>query len=249
MTRNLRLAGCIAILSACPAMAHESSWNYSATSYLWFPDTTTQVTTPRGTAETDLSVKDALENLDMGVMLSLQAQRDRWRLVGDLLYLDVDGSSPSPFGLLFSDIAAESKLTAISAYGLYQIWSDPNHSIELGAGLRGARADVTVTFHAGVLPQERLSFKDDWIDPLIAMRYTGQIATGWTANLAMDYGGFGLGNSSDETWQLAATLGYQINERWTLHGGYRQLRIDQEKDGMPYRLDMSGPVFGVALKF
>ncbi len=249
MTRNILGVGLAAIFAAAPAFAQDTGWHYSATSYLWFPETRTRVQTSRGPAETELSVQDALENLDMGVMLTAEARRDRWSLVGDLIYLDVDGSAPSPFGLLFSEVAAESKLTSISAYALYQVWANPQHNLDLGAGLRAGKADVTMTFRAGALPQQQLRFKDDWIDPVIALRYTGQIAQGWTTNLALDYGGFGIGSASDETWQAIATVGYQLNERWTLQGGYRHLRIDQEKDGLPYRLEMSGPVIGVSMKF
>ncbi|MBD9529573.1 outer membrane beta-barrel protein [Paracoccus sp. PAR01] len=250
MMRNILLAGSAAALAAAaPATAQDRSWHYSATSYLWFPETKTRIQTPRGAAESELSVQDALENLDMGLMLTAQAQRDRWSVVGDLLYLDVDGSAPSPFGLLFSEVAAESKLTAISGYGFYQVWADPRHRLDLGAGLRAAKADVTLTFRAGVLPQERLRIKDDWIDPVLALRYSGQVAQGWSASVAADYGGFHIGDASEETWQVIATLGYQLNEKWSLQGGYRYLRIDQEKDGLPYRLEMSGPVIGVSMKF
>ena len=249
MTWNVLVAGMAAILVTTPAFAQDTGWHYSATSYLWFPDTKTRVQTSRGAAESELSVQDALENLDMGIMLTAQARHDRWSLVGDLIYLDVDGSAQSPFGLLFSELAAESKLTSISGYALYQVWANPQHSLDLGAGFRAGKADVTRTFRTGALPQERLRVRDDWIDPVIALRYTGQIAQRWSANLALDYGGFGIGSASDETWQAIATLGYQLNERWSLQGGYRHLRIDQEKDGLPYRLEMSGPVIGVSMTF
>lgn len=249
MTRNILVAGLAAALAATPALAQDGSWHYSATSYLWFPDTKTRVQTSRGPAESELSVSDALENLDMGVMLTAQARRDRWSLVADLIYLDVDGSAPSPFGLLFSEVATESRLTSISGYALYQVWANPDHSLDLGMGFRAGKADVTTTLRAGVLPQEKLHVTDNWVDPLVALRYTGQIAQGWSANLALDYGGFGIGSASDETWQVVATVGYQLSERWSLQGGYRHLRIDQEKDGLPYRLEMSGPVIGVSMRF
>jgi len=249
MMRLLMMSALAAFGGAVPALAQDANWNYSATSYLWFPQTTTGMETPRGTAEAELSAKDALENLDMGIMLTGQAQRDRWSLVGDLIYLDVDGSSPSPFGLLYSDVAAESKLTSISAFALYQVWQNSQHSLDLGAGLRAVKTDLTMTFRAGILPQSRIRIQDDWIDPVLALRYSGRLSDRWTGHMSLDYGGFGIGSASDETWQAVASLGYQLNDRWSLLAGYRHLQIDQEKDGLPYRLELSGPVFGLNIRF
>lgn len=246
MTQHLMIL-MAAMLAGTAAQAQD--WRFDLTSYLWFPETRTSIELPRGTATSELSASDALKNLDAGLMLSGTARRGPWTLVGDLLYMDVDGDGPTPFGVLFSGVAVETRLTALSGYALYNVIDDPHQRLDLGMGLRAMRSDVKLRLQPGLLPQEATRIRDDWVDTVLALRYSARLNDAWTAGVALDYGGFGIGSASDETWQAVATVGYALNDNWSLLAGYRHLHVDQESDGIPYKLKLSGPMLGVNWRF
>lgn len=247
LSHSFLTATAVAIVLSAPARAED--WAMQVTSYLWFPETRSGFETPRGEVQTKLSASDALKNLDAGLMVTGIARSDDWSIVGDVFYLDVDGSARTPFGVLFSKVASESKLTSASAYALYRVSSAGNYRLDLGLGLRAMHSDMTLRLLPGALAGEKLRVNDSWADPLLALRYDQSLNDNWTTSFALDYGGFGWGSASDETWQAVMTVGYRLNEKWSLNGGWRHLHIDRANDGVPYKLKMSGPLLGAAFRF
>jgi hypothetical protein len=61
-----------------------------------------------------------------------------------------------------------------------------------------------------------------------------------------DYGGFG---GSDSSWQAFASLGYQIDDRWSVQGGWRYLSLETEIEGRDVEMDLSGPLLGLTVRF
>ncbi|WP_176559460.1 outer membrane beta-barrel protein [Rubellimicrobium roseum] len=234
--------------TALPAAAQEG-WTIEATTYLWFPTTASTVQTPFGPAETELSAKDALEDLEFGIMGTVISRRGPWALTGDLIYLDLQSTDEVSAGLAFTDIETDTTLTAISIYGSYAVVSGPTYAIEVGAGLRGISSTLDVVFRLQDTTLGTFEVEDAWVDPVLAARATGTFGERWTGALTVDYGGFGWGNASDETWQVIATMGYRVNDRWSIQGGYRQLRFERENDGVDYEVDLSGPILGATYRF
>ena len=98
----------------------------------------------------------------------------------------------------------------------------------------------------GTLDPWNFKTKDDWLDPVLAARFKAKFTPQLQANIMGDYSSWG---SSDETYQVLATANYDFRTNWSVTGGYRYLRIDQETHGIDYRLEMSGPLIGVSYKF
>lgn len=242
-----------AVLALCgataPASAQETGWSYDLSSYMWFPDTVTKVDTPYGTAESKLDVGDALKALDFGVMLSGTARRGRWAFTGDLVHLDLTADARTPLGVFYSGVRTATKLTALSGYAFYQVTDSPATTLELGGGVRAIRSTLDLSFGAAALPATSDRISDRWADALVAVRVRHQFNAQWTTALAIDYGGFGIGDSSDRTWQVVATVCYACNETWSMSGGYRHLFVDRTNDGTDYSLEMSGPFLGVTYRF
>ncbi len=247
-TRILAATLCLSGLGAA-ASAQDAGWSYDLSSYMWFPNTVNKVDTPYGIAQSELSVGDALDALDFGVMVSGTARRGPWAFTGDLVHLDLTADSAAPLGVFYSGVRTATKLTALSGYALYEIAGSQSSSLEVGGGVRAVESTLDLSFDAGVLPGTSQRIKDNWADALIALRYRHQFDTQWNAALAVDYGGFGIGDSSDKTWQVVATIGYAFNENWTMVGGYRHLFVDRSNDGTDYSLEMSGPLLGVTYRF
>lgn len=235
--------------SVASAAAQDASWSYDLSSYMWFPKTVTKVDTPYGIAESKLSVGDALDALDFGVMVSGTARRGRWAFTGDLIHLDLTADASAPLGVFYSGVRTATKLTAFSGYAFYQVAGSPTTTLELGGGVRAIKSKLDLSFGAGALPAASQRISDNWADALVAVRVRHQFNPQWNAALAVDYGGFGIGDSSDKTWQVVATMGYAFNENWSMVGGYRHLFADRTSDGTDYRLEMSGPMLGVTYRF
>jgi hypothetical protein len=62
-------------------------------------------------------------------------------------------------------------------------------------------------------------------------------------------GGFGLGDSSELSWQIYAGCGYSFNETSAVEFGYRHLSIEKDLDNGTVNLDQSGPLVGVTARF
>ena len=62
-----------------------------------------------------------------------------------------------------------------------------------------------------------------------------------------DVGGFGVG--SELTWQVFATLDYQVTPSISVSGGFRWIHIDYEKGSSDISLDMAGPIIGASIRF
>lgn len=111
------------------------------------------------------------------------------------------------------------------------------------------KSTLDLTFSPGALAGRQQYISESWIDPLIAARISTQLNDRWSVTAAFDYGGFGIGSASNETWQAIATLGYALNEDWTVMGGYRHLFVDRQNQGTDYSLEMTGLIFGATYRF
>jgi|GEM_PF-1151308 len=239
----------LSLISSFPALAQSSPWGFEASSYIWLPESTTGIKTEAGNVDSELSVSDALDQLDVGIMLTGVAQRDRWSLVGDLVYLNLEAEENTPFGQLYSKLESDTTLFILNGYVFYQIYHPSDVGVGLGVGARAVDSSVETTLRPGLLPAGSDKVSDDWVDPVLAFRLLGQVSKSWSASLTLDFGGFGSVNASDSTWQGVALIAYQLTDSWLLRGGYRHLYIDREADGQSYDFEMSGALFGVSFRF
>ena len=88
-----------------------------------------------------------------------------------------------------------------------------------------------------------------WTDAVIAARVSRQFNDNWYGFAYADVGGFGIGDSSDLTWQAFAGAGYRFSETWSVAGGYRNLTIEREFGPLDVTSDVSGPFLGFQARF
>lgn len=243
-----RLAAlCLTAVLPLPAMAQDAGWNFDASIYAWVPGLSTTVDTRFGDFTSESSGGDVLDNLDMAVMGTLQAQKDKWSLALDMLYVDLSASNDSPAGLAYSSIDTALSATAISGYGFYAVSETPQARIDLGGGFRYMNVDLNIDLNsAGTASSRSLNPGESWTVPIIAGRIEMPINDQWFVTGFADYGGTG---SDDETWQVLATVGYRFNDQWSIRGGYRYFVANQDIDNIPTEMTLSGPIIGVTAKF
>lgn len=240
------LAGALLLAAATPAVAGDD-WSFVVTPYLWLPSLTNTLHTRFGSVTSEASGSDTLSNLDFAFMAALEAQRGKFSLVGDLLYVDLSTDTGTPLGRLFSSVNTDLKTTAFSGYGFYRVVETPHVGLDLGGGFRAYSLNLDATLEPGRLESVDYDLSETWVDPLLAARVVGQFDEHWSANAAIDVGGFD--GQNDSTWQALASVNYAINDRWTIRGGWRYLDIQKEIDGLDIESELNGPIIGVGYRF
>ena len=84
---------------------------------------------------------------------------------------------------------------------------------------------------------------------VIGVRGGVPISDRWSARGFADVGGFGLGNSSELSWQVGGFVNYAFNERWSADIGYRFLSVEKEINDLDTTLELSGPLIGISARF
>lgn len=232
------------VLLASAASAQDTDWKYALTTYLWTTKTGVSAETPTGeTVEAELSFSDALQDLDFAFMGAFEARKGKLSLFTDGMYFKLSPNNTTP-GPLTDSVTVRTQMTVISGYAAYRVVEDPSFAVDLAGGFRWAKTDTDVTT-TGPLTTE-FNKSDDWIDPVIGVRLSTQISEKVSAALFVDYGGF---SSESSTWQTSVTMGYALNDRWTLRGGYRYMEFDREIDGRDFSMDQSGLLLGATYSF
>lgn len=228
------------------ANAQEADWSYRSTLYLWFPGMSASVETPDGTIDGDLSASDALSNLDMGFMGTFAAQHGNWVLWTDLLYTDLGASEATPHGILWDEARVEQKLTALTAYALYDVNPEPAVQVALGAGARYFDFSMTTSLSGGSTARIKNQTNESWIVPVLAAQVYAPLNDHWFLDGFADWGSAGGGT---ETWQIYAGAGYKFNEQWSTQLGYRYMDFSKEIEGNDVQTGLSGVVAGVTFAF
>lgn len=244
-TYSFVAAGLFALgMGAAPVAAQQGDWEYEGTFYLFMTETTTSITTPVRTIESELSFSDALANLDVAFMGAFGASNGRWSFLLDYMYTDLSFGNALP-GPNFTSLDSSVKTQILTGFVGYRVYQDPTLELDLGAGFRWFDTKASMTL-LPVPPGGTTTFGDDWVDPIIGLRARFRFSDRWTGTALFDYGGF---ESDNDTWQALLTADYAINENWVLRGGYRYITFDRADGGNSFSFTQSGPIVGVTYRF
>lgn len=235
------------LLAAGPGVAQDTGWSYKATAFLWLPDTRIGIDTPFGQVSGELTIGDALEALDFAAMGSFEANRGKWSLIGDLLYFNLSATQPTPFGGLFDMAKVQNEITALSGIAAYRVYATDSFALDVGGGFRAMSVKADVSLISAVPPPTTISRSDEWIDPIVALRGRQDFNERWFATFYVDGGGFGVG--SEQTYQVAAGVGYNLNNQWALLGGWRYLDFKRKNNGHTLDFQQSGVLLGASYRF
>lgn len=243
---NRTTLACLCALAAGPAAAQDGGWSFAATGYLWLPAVKTTADTAFGEVDSTLSASDAISDLEFGFMGAVAAQRDRWSLIGDLIYTDISTSTSTPRGFLFEKGPLDNELTIASGYAAYRVAESEQAAFDIAGGVRLFSVDVDGKLQGAAVPTENFGGSETWVVPLIGARAMFYFADRWTATLSGDFGGTG---SDDQTWQALGSLDYAFNENWSALLAYRYLSFDKSVGGSDTTIEMYGPALGVTYRF
>ena len=228
-------------LSGHTAFANQDSWDYRAFLYLWAPEL--GGTTVSGDDIT-LSFSDLLENLDFGLMGSLEANRGPISILGDFQYLDLssDGDAAVGPGIPANADADVSGFIFTGSVGYDFQHQQENQLIGYG-GFRYLGMDTTANLAVGTGSQ-RVSGDISNFDAIVGIRGTQRLSDKWGLSYMGDVGT----GESDLTWQASVTFDYRINN-WDLSFGYRHMAWEIGNSDVVTDLSFSGPILGAKLSF
>lgn len=232
------ILGIMTVAVVGSAQAAEEGWQFKITPYLWALGIDGTVGKGPVTVPVDLDFVDAIENLEFGGMLVMEANYAAWSLLADVDYLRLSQDKDTPLGKL--DVTVEEWI--VQGAALYAVAKSDSTILDAGLGVRYMSVDTKLKMPAG-----DNDFSEGWTDPLFVLRLRQQFSENVFGGLYGDIGGFGV--ASKLTSQVNATLGYAFNETVSLLGGYRYLDYDYTgDDGFKFDASESGFLLGLQFK-
>lgn len=222
-------------------------WSFTAAPYLLLPSMKGDVAVNGIPVDVNVSPGDIFDNLDFGMMLYLEATKEKWTISFDFLYMDLgkDGSTP----LASRKASVDIKQVAATVNGLYRI----NHWLEAGIGgrINSVKNGVRIAEGEYILPGRDFSMTETWFDPLIVTRVMTELDENWRLGALADIGGFGIG--SDLAWQFNPFVGYRFSKLFEIALAYRWISMDYDTgssiDYFLYDLTISGAELGLVFHF
>ena len=230
-------------------------WTQGAvTIYGWVPGIEGAQDGPNGEPIVSLDSVGILDVLDFAFMGTAEIRRDRVGLVFDLEYanLGADGTARGAVIPGADPASASVDTTLLMATGVvaYRVFEDDRAWVDVYGGLRSFNVDADFMISVPALDfRANRSASVDWVDGLVGLRGRAPLGERFGVTGVVDVGGFGIGSSSDLTWQVQATLDYSFTERFVGRLGYRYMSIDYDDSDLKLDIDLSGPLVGLTWTF
>jgi hypothetical protein len=240
---------------AARAAATGGGWQYETAPYLWFPGVKGH-TRIGGSPQINIdeSPSEALGKLDLALMGTFEARKDRWALVFDGFHARLSDGGRVSQTVSGVPVVAYGKVgttqTILSAAVYYRV-GDGATAVDLVSGARyvklGMDAELSLLSQGQLLLTRNPEYDESWVDPFVGVRAVMPLTPRWSLLGYADVGGFGLG--SDNTWQLQAGATYAFGSRYSTTLGYRALHMKYDDNGFKASLDFQGAYLGLGIRF
>jgi hypothetical protein len=207
------------------ASAPTGDWHFSVSPYLWFPGVHGGI----GVNSTQLigihsSAADLLSHFRFGLMGLVEPSYKRIVMPLDIMWVRLgDDKALTNLGTVGNFKGSEFILTQKIGY---QLVKTKMITIDALGGFRYWHLGQSVSFTTNTL---NFSASQNWVDPLVGGRITGNLSPKVSVTVAGDVGGWGAGSQID--YQIAGLLGYRIKPAVALQVGYRYLAVDYRNGG------------------
>lgn len=234
---GLALVFCCFLVTALPATAEEGSdqdsWKFVGSAYLWAAGVEGK---DAAGDEIDVSFSDLLDDLDGGLMGIIAAQKGKWTLIADILYLSIHQEASS-------NVDVEIK-SYVSTFGVaYRVIDDDVTRFDMMVGARYFKLDLDLDINVG---GSKIKYSDsgDFLDGIIGAQVIIDLSDRWYLSC---YADVGTGDSK-LTWQLWPGVGYRF-EKFDIVAAYRHLAWKNDNGDTIDDLSFSGPMLGVKFNF
>jgi hypothetical protein len=266
MIRSIATLALALMLPLSATAQSVDDWKWSATLYGWFPAISGKTSFPAtGTGPNiDIDADTILDAIEFVFMGSLEAQRGRYGIFTDVIYLDVEGDKSATRDVTISRLAIpagvdlnanlEIKSWLWTIAGTYGVIATPEHSMQVLAGARlidlEAKLNWQFNGNIGALPPFTASgnstASESFWDAIVGVK--GKLSFGadrkWFVPYYLD---IGTGESSF-TWQGIVGIGYDFS--WgAVTAAWRYLDYDFKSGKVVQDLNLSGGAIGVTFRW
>lgn len=226
-----------------PEVVVSESWQYYATVYGWIAGMKGEAANG---ADFDIGFSDIVDNLDFTFMGNFGAQKGKWTLGADVIYMKIGDKPnaylPPPLDATLTNV--QMKSWVITPTVAYRVMESEKLELDVLAGARYLYMKPKITFDNVA----ELSDSGSIWDGIVGVRGKYDINEKWYMPFQLDAGS----GDTDMTWQAFAGVGYEY-ESFDLIVGYRYLEWEFDDGGTGGKvyndLSISGPIIGAKFKF
>lgn len=228
-------------------------WQYAGGIYLWGADVKGK--THRG-SEVEVEFSDLLDNLEMGFMGVFKARKNKWSVLADVIYLDLEADNTTelsiPIGPKVIPVTTQTSLDmkgwVLQFAGGYNLYSEGKSRLDVVGGVRYLDLDMDLFLGLqSIGPGQSRTISESLTAWNGIVGLEGQVALGekWYLPYYLDIGT----GESDITWQATAGVGYRVAEIWDLVLLYQHLEWDLDSTRVLDDLSFSGPTLGIIFRW
>ncbi len=238
--------------------ADRKDWSYSFTPYALLASQSTTV----GGEQIRQSFGDLASLTNFGFQFVASARYKRFGLSidGTIANLGKDLSDEP----IFVNFELKQRIIDIKgSYILYETFEMEDNrvidgwSIEALAGAKYWSNDIGVDFAVAIggspVLEEMLNKQQEWWDMMIGVRTTISLARAVILGVWINFGGFGIGDSSKLAYDFTYLNAFRVSRLITINAGFRNFRFRREDvnngETLSTRVNVLGPFLGVSFIF
>jgi hypothetical protein len=230
-----------------PIPAVSDAWRFEITPYLWGSGIKGTLGLNNGLARSaDFTTSNVLGALKSGGMISAEAHKGNWGVMGDVVSatLQKTGSIPVEGGAATLGAKVTLQQTILTGAATYTVTNTKDAYLDALLGVRAIYATATL----GVNGMGAASATTSTVDPIIGAKGRYRIADStWYVPF---YGDIGSGGGTTNlTWQAMAGVGKTFNSLIDASLTYRALYYDMKDGGVMQKTTMLGPQIAETFKF
>lgn len=234
-----------------PFQEEKDHWRFMIAPYGWLFGINGTMTVKGNSVKLDTTPADTfdiLSDVDALGEVHMEASKNRWTFMLDPTYLKITQDAAAN-----ASVTTELGLVDFGAfYTLAEslIENNESHAVKLQFLGAGRYFNTKMTIRPQGLPS--VSRRQNFITPIIGLRYVFKFGEHVNGILRGDYGGFNI-DDVKRTWSVNAMVDYQFNPTIAVGIGYRLLGINFSKGNADTKFKQNtryfGPMLGLIFRF
>jgi hypothetical protein len=220
-------------------------WKSFLSIYGWVPAFTGDLKIKGLEFDLDTTYSDTLSNLKFGIAGHYEGFKGRWGIMVDAMYAQLEKDKDHSGGAIPGTRQLKLTQSLVEVAIPYRLtWNPVVTDVFVGGRYNYIYGEIGIP-SVPVKRDDTLAF----VDPIVGMRVFIPLAKSWTLGLRGDLGGFGIGNASDLAANGVVSINWQINELFSLNGGYRALYMKYNSGDNEWNATQHGPWIGIGFSF